>query len=140
MIDFINLNITSSTTACQAALAFSTLSDQLARVGIEQFLLWSVGQRNKATIVQLILQSVLGIRVIVGVVLVGFTRPDFAPVCVARTSVLPIAVVVLALDAIIIAALTAQILSMGVPRMRENKGLLPITVGFALWTGVSRPI
>ena len=137
MIDFINLNITTSTASCQAALAFSTSSDQLARVGIEQFLLWSVGQRNKITMVQLILQSVLGVRFIFGAVLVGFTRPDFTPVCVPHTSVLPIAVVVLALDGIIIASLVAQALSMDLPRMGENKGLIPITIGFALWTGVS---
>jgi len=137
MIDFINLNITSSTTSCQVTLAFSTLFDQLARVGIEQFLLWSVGQRAKASTVQLVLQLGLGVRAAVGVVLVGFTRPDFAPVCVARTSALPLAILVLALDAIIITALAARTLSTSVLRMGENKGLILITIGFALWTGVS---
>lgn len=86
---------------------------------------------------QLILQTILGVRFIVGAVLVGITRPDFAPVCVARTSVLPIAIVVLGLDAIIIALLAVRSLSIGMPRKEQNKALILVAAGSALWTGVS---
>jgi hypothetical protein len=136
LIDFINLNIRTSTTSCQVALVFSTLSDQLARVGIEQFLLWSIGDGTKATMAQLVMQSILGVRFIVGIVLVGFTRPDFIPVCVARTSLLPIAILVLVLDVIIIATLAVVSLWIEVPKRGQSKELILIVIGFALWTGV----
>ena len=48
-LDFLNLLLpVTSTIACQATLIFSTLFDQLARVGMEQFLLWSVGHGTKS--------------------------------------------------------------------------------------------
>jgi hypothetical protein len=136
LLDFINLNIRTSTTSCQVALVFSTLSDQLARVGIEQFLLWSIGDGTKVTMAQLVMQSILGVRFIVGIVLVGFTRPDFIPVCVARTSLLPIAILVLVLDIIIIATLAVVSLWIEVPKRGQSKELILIVIGFALWTGV----
>jgi hypothetical protein len=143
LTDFINLTITSSRTACQAALVFSTLSDQLARVGVEQFFLWSVGRGTKLTIDGLVLQAILGVRTVLGLVLVGVTRPDFAPVCVARTSALPIAILVLALDAIIIGMLAARALSTSMPKggqpnmqQDQSKALILSIVGFSVWTAV----
>jgi hypothetical protein len=143
-IDFINLMIPSSPVACQVTLVGSTLSDQLARVGIEQFLLWSVGHGTKVTAEGLLLQGTLGIRLVVGVVFVGFTRPEFAPVCVAHTSLLPIGIVVLALDIIITGVLIIRALSSGMLRdsksteshSQQSKALLLTMVGFTLWTGV----
>jgi hypothetical protein len=139
LIDFINLNITFSTTSCQAALAFSTLTDQLARVCIEQFLLWSIGHGSIPTLSQLILQFALGVRLVIGAVFVGFTRPHFAPVCVARISVLPIAIVVLAFDVVIITGLTIRSMSISAPGRGQKKALILIIVAFALWTGVRLP-
>jgi hypothetical protein len=143
LTDFINMTISSSPTACQAALVFSTLSDQLARVGIEQFLLWSVGHGAKLTAERLILQAILGFRFIIGLILVGFTRPDFAPVCVAGTSVLPIAIAVIALDVIIIGMLAIRAYLIGLfkgmqpsSQQEQGKALVLILVGFTLWTGV----
>lgn len=136
-----------SSKACQATLAFSTMSDQLARVGLEQFLLWSVGNGTKITAERLIMQAILGLRIIAGALLVGFTRPEFAPVCVARTSLLPISIVVIALDFIIIGVLVIRALSYGMFRdLRESRSsthreqsraLILIVGGLLVWTGVS---
>ena len=150
-MNWINLLLpTTSSTACQATLVFSTTFDQLARVGVEQFLLWSVGHGTKLTAERLTLQVVLFIRMVVGGVLVVFTRPDFAPVCVARTSVLPVSIVVLVLDVIIIGVLLIRAISLGMfgdlrrnsssTRQEQSKALLLSIVGFTVWTSVgSKP-
>lgn len=62
----------------------------------------------------------------------ALTRPDFAPVCVANTSVLPIAIVVLALEVIIIGVLVIR-----GSRGNGNKALIFSILAFAVWTGVS---
>ncbi|KAF4637775.1 hypothetical protein G7Y89_g294 [Cudoniella acicularis] len=111
---------------CQALLVFTTGFDQMARVVMEQFFLWSLNQGTKVTAQQLVLQGILVIRMIVGGLLVGFTRPDFAPVCVARTSVLPISIVVLALDVIIIGVSIIR-----VTRRESSKPLMLSILGFA---------
>ncbi|KAH6678337.1 hypothetical protein B0J14DRAFT_320036 [Halenospora varia] len=135
-VGFFNLMVTSTlTTTCQALLVFTTMFDQIARVSIEQFFLWSLNQGTKVTAQQLVLQGILGIRLIAGGLLVGFTRPDFKPVCVARTSVLPISIVVLVLDAIIIGVSLIRVL-----RKERSKGLMICMVGFAVWTGTSVPM
>ncbi|KAE9377091.1 hypothetical protein N431DRAFT_462884 [Stipitochalara longipes BDJ] len=147
-IDFVNLLLpVTSTTACQVTLVFSTIFDQLARVVMEQFLLWSVGHGTKMTAERLVLQVVLLFRLIAGGLLVGFTRPDFAPACVARTSVLPVAIVVLVLDVIIIGVLVIRALSLGMfgdlrekdssPRQEQSRALIISIAGFTVWTGTS---
>jgi hypothetical protein len=145
-ISFINLMIVAEhPTICQATLIFSTAFDQLARFGLEQFVLWSVGQGTKANTGRLILQAILGIRLIMGGILVGFTRPDFAPVCIARTSVEPVAIVVIALDFVITGFLLVRSVSLGMFRdMRDSrsstrdqsKGLILTITGFTVWTAV----
>lgn len=150
-IDFVNLLLpATSTTGCQATLIFSTMFDQLARVFIEQFLLWSVEHGQKLTAGRMVLQVILLFRLIAGGILVGFTRPDFAPVCVARTSVLPVAILVLVLDVIIIGVLIIRALSLGMfrdlrendssPRQEQNRALIICIAGFTVWTGVCQPL
>jgi len=150
-MEYINLLLpTTSSMACQGTLIISTLLDQLARVLIEQFLLWSVGHGTKLTAERLILQGILLVRLIAGGLLVGFTRPDFAPACIARTSVLPIAIVVLALDVIIIGVLMIRALSLGMfqdfkendssAKQEQSKALVFTIAGFTVWTGVGIPI
>jgi hypothetical protein len=146
-IDFVNLLLpVTSTTGCQATLVFSTMFDQLARVLMEQFLLWSVGHGQKMTVDRLVLQVILLLRFIAGGILVGFTRPDFAPACVARTSVLPVPILVLVLDVIIIGVLIIRALSLGLfrdlrekdssPRQEQSRALIICIAGFTVWTGV----
>jgi hypothetical protein len=147
-IDFFNLLLPiTSTIACQATLVFSTMFDQLARVVMEQFLLWSVGHRTKLTAERLVLQVILLFRLVAGGLLVGFTRPDFAPVCVARTAVLPIAILVLVLDVVIIGVLMIRALSLGMfrdlrekdssPKQERSRALIISIAVFTVWTGVS---
>ncbi len=146
-IDFINLMLpTTMNGVCQATLLVSTAFDQLGRVAMEQFLLWLVGHGTKLTTERLILQGVSVVRLIGGGLLIGFTRPDFAPTCVASTSVLPIAIVVLVLDAIIIGVLLVRALSLGMfndmvnkesGTREQSKALVISVLGFGVWTGVS---
>ncbi len=134
----------------QATLIFSTMFDQLARIVMEQFLLWSVRHGQKLTTERLVLQVILFFRLIAGGVLVGFTRPDFAPACVARTSVLSVAILVLVLDVIIIGVLIIRALSLGMfrdlrekdssPRQEQSRALIICIAGFTLWTGVCQPL
>ena len=145
LADFVNLMINSSV-ACQSVLVFSSASDQLARVTLEQFLLWSVGNASKVTAERLITQGILAVRLVAGGVLVGFTRPDFAPVCVAQTSLFPVSIVVLALDALLIGVLIIRGLGKsretqpGIASMRKerSKALMFTAIGLLLWTAVSR--
>ena len=150
LIDFVNLLLpTTSTSPCQGTLIFSTVLDQLARVAMEQFLLWSVGKGTKLTAERLVLQIVLLLRLVAGGILAGITRPQFAPLCLARTSILPVGIVVLGLDAFIIALLFIRALSLGMfadirggsasPKQEQSKALILSIVGLTVWTGV-RPI
>ena len=147
-IEFLNLLIPSTTqTLCQASVVFSTMFDQLARVAMEQFLLWSVGQGTKVTAGRLILQGILGFRIVAGGLLVGFTRPDFAPVCVAVTSVMPISIVAITLDFVIMGVLFIRALAFGMfrdlrdklsnPPQKQSKALILTMVAHTLWTVVS---
>lgn len=142
-IDFLELLIpTTATGICQAGLIFTTAFDQLARVALEQFLLWSVGHGTKITPIRAILQGLLAIRLIVGGVLVGVTRPQFAPTCVANTSILPVAIVVLVMDLIVVGDLLVQASSLGMfgdrreDRKAQSRALLFVIAGFAVWTAV----
>ncbi|TVY42839.1 hypothetical protein LSUB1_G003748 [Lachnellula subtilissima] len=119
--------------------------DQLARVGVEQFFLWAIGQGIKSTAQQMILQGILGARLIAGGLLVGFTRPDFAPVCVARTSLLPASIIVLTLDVIILGVLLVRASSLGMfsemgnaklgTRREQSRAVIFSIAGFTAWTG-----
>ncbi|RDW66442.1 hypothetical protein BP6252_10077 [Coleophoma cylindrospora] len=150
LIDFLNLVISpNASTICQIGLIFSTTFDQLARVVLEQFLLWSVGHGTKLTAARVVLQVILVVRVVAGGILAGFTRPQFAPVCVAHTSLFPVSIVVLALDGIIIGTLLIQAMSLGLfrdmsgqssDRKAQSKSVVFMIFGFAFWTGMSVPM
>ncbi|QSZ30096.1 hypothetical protein DSL72_004616 [Monilinia vaccinii-corymbosi] len=146
-IDFLELLIpTTSTQTCQTGLIFTTGLDQLARVTLEQFLLWSIGHGTKITNIRAILQGLLGFRLIVGGVLAGVTRPQFAPTCVADTSIFPVAIVVLAMDFIIVGALLVQASSLGMfgdrreDRKAQSRAQLLAIAGFTVWTITSVPM
>ncbi|KAF7949832.1 uncharacterized protein EAE97_003341 [Botrytis byssoidea] len=131
---------------CQVGLIFTTGFDQLARVAIEQFLLWSIGHGTKITVIRVILQGLLVVRLVVGGVLVGITRPQFSPTCVAETSIIPVAIIVLVMDLIIAGALLVQAGSLGMfgdrreDRKVQSRALLLVIAGFAVWTGTSVPM
>jgi hypothetical protein len=143
-VDFLNLMILNSS-ACQATTALSTAFDQLARFSLEQFLFWSLLQRAKLDAGQMILQAILAIRLIAGCTLIGFTRADLSPVCGARNSLKPVAIIVMALDFVIIGFVLVRSATSGMLRdMRDpvsntrdqSRGLILTVVGLAVWSGV----
>lgn len=144
-IDFITTVVdTTATTSCQVGIIFTTFFDQLARFSIEQYLLWAINSGTKSGLQQILPQALLGVRFVLGMVFVGFSRPLFDPVCVPHSSVLPLAILVVALDAVIIAGLAGLAFSAGlVTDVRENragaarsKSILLVIVGSAIWTAV----
>ncbi|KAK2626142.1 hypothetical protein QTJ16_004404 [Diplocarpon rosae] len=155
-VEFLNLLLAdllfakTRATACQVIVLTSTLFDQLARVAIEQFLLWSVGNGMKLTAERLILQGILFLRMIGGGILVGFTRPHPGPLCAARRAVAPITIVILALDGLIIGMLLVRAILLrrfgdlaqksSSMKQEQSKALIFIVVGFGIWTGTSVPM
>ncbi|EKD12061.1 uncharacterized protein L3040_003159 [Drepanopeziza brunnea f. sp. 'multigermtubi'] len=131
---------------CQLTILLSTIFDQLARVTIEQFFMWSIGG-TKVTPGRLILQGALFLRLIGGVMLVSFTKSQFAPVCVARislqqTPLTPVSIAVLALDAIIVGVLLIREISgkSPDPMQKKSKALIFSIVGLGVWTVTSVPM
>jgi hypothetical protein len=147
-IDFITtvIDTTSGTTSCQLGLIFSTLFDQLGRFAMEQYLLWAMVTPGKISVGQMISQVLITGRFIAGAIFVGFTRPQVDTFCVARSSVMPVAITVLALDGVVIASLVARAFMTGlVADVQEgkasssrSKSILLVMVGFVIWTAVSR--
>ncbi|KAI9050946.1 hypothetical protein LZ554_005057 [Drepanopeziza brunnea f. sp. 'monogermtubi'] len=132
---------------CQLTILLSTIFDQLARVAIEQFFVWSMGG-TKVTPGRLILQGALFVRLIGGGMLVAFTKSQFAPACVSRislqqTPLTPVSIAVLGLDAIIVGVLLIREISGKSPdpmQKKKSKALIFSIVGLGVWTGTSVPM
>jgi len=121
------------------------LFDQLARFSIGQYLLWATNSAaGKPGLQQLIPQGLIGVRFVVGMIFVGFSRPQFESVCVPISSMVAIAAVVIAFDAVIIALMAYRAFATGLVRgVQSNergpargKSVLLVIVGFAIWTAV----
>jgi hypothetical protein len=145
-VDFIATILdTTATSGCQVAIAFASAFDQVARFSLEQYLLWAVNSGAKMSTETLIPQVLVLARFVVGGVFVGLQRPQFDPVCIARTSILPVGIAVIAIDAVIIAMLLARAFQVGLvgdmqgrrPGAIRSKALLATIGGLAIWTGVS---
>lgn len=113
----------------------------MARFAIEQFLLWTLNANSQVSWAQMVPQGLLLGRFILGAVFVGLSRPEFNPVCVPTSSVLPVAIVTVALDAVIIATLAWRALSGGMVRSvsrgsARSKSVLLTLTGLAIWTAV----
>ncbi|OWP02957.1 hypothetical protein B2J93_3537 [Marssonina coronariae] len=150
-VEFLNLLLPDTrATVCQGIVLISTVFDQLARFGIEQFLLWSVGNVTKLTADRLILQGMLFLRLVAGGLLVGFTRPHPGPVCVARRAVAPIGIVVLVLDGFIVGMLLLRVTLLGNSgnlvqksadmKWQQRKASIWTVIGLGIWTGTSVPL
>jgi len=125
---------------CQVGVEFSTTFDQLARVGMEQFLLGSLNRRARLSTGQATMQAILVARLVIGAVLVGFVRADFAPACVAQNTVVPLAVVALVLDFLIggVVFAGASILSeTAAGRDLEKQSVSWVAAGLIIWEGSS---
>lgn len=133
-----------ATTSCQVLVAFAAAFDQLARIAIEQFLLWGMKSGQKASSGTCILQALVLLRFILGGVLVGVQRPQFRPACVASNLLLPLGIAALATDALIVFMLLLQLTAAGLllkerratPGFARIKSLFLTTSGFGVWTAV----
>jgi hypothetical protein len=125
--------------------------DQAARTIIGGFLLWSVGHVRKSKSETYGLSALVGIRALLGLIFLGYTRPQFTPVCVARSDMLSVSVIVIALDVIVTGILTIRIFTLGLletirevrstTKREQSKALVYCTAGFFLWTIVrTRPV
>ncbi|KAI6352076.1 hypothetical protein MCOR25_009565 [Pyricularia grisea] len=135
--------------ACSITAIFTTVFDQLARFSIEQFLLWAINSGTPVGVGQYFQQAVLLARFAVGFVFVGFTRRQSTEVCAPVSSMLPIAIIVVGLDVVILAMLTARAYTIGVFSSAKaspdsvrigaarGKAIVAILVGFAIWTATS---
>ncbi|TDZ29014.1 hypothetical protein C8035_v006863 [Colletotrichum spinosum] len=144
-IDFAALTIDpASTTGCQVAIIFASIFDQLARFAIEQYLLWAINCNAKTPTGGMIPQAVLGLRLVLGAVFVGFQKPQVQTVCVTRTDLLPAGVVVLIADFLVFAMLAIRANSLGLTREVKSshgcKAILWTMVGFAAWIAGSIPM
>jgi hypothetical protein len=141
MIPFPNVN------ACQATVIASTFFDQAARIIIGGFLLWSIGHVSKSPAETYGLGALMGMRIVAGVVFVGFTRPQFGPLCVARSIILPPPIVVLTMDIIIVGVLVIRVFTLGLldtvrdgqpsTKKEQSRAFVYCTGGFLIWTLVS---
>lgn len=138
------IDTTTNSMPCQVGVIFSTLFDQLGRFAVEQYLLWAMNTGGKMSIAELLPQLLVVARFVVGMVFVGFSRTQVEPVCVATSSVLPVAIVVIALDGVLIAIFAARAFMTGLvsdvqannSSASRSKSVLLVMVGFAIWTGV----
>lgn len=129
---------------CQVAVVFSSIFDQMARVFVEQYLVWAA-RPEKKSIPNIVSQVLILVRFGVGMAFIGLTRSDFNPTCVPISSVPPIAITIIVLDAIILALIAVQILSSASTSGVSSDGQAPlgkrsvtlVTVGLAIWIGTS---
>lgn len=135
-VEFLSTLIDSNASStCQAAVVISSLFDQLARVSIEQFLIWAIAKDGRKSAAGLATQVLLLARFVVGMVFVGVTKPQFNSTCVPLSSIEPVAITTIALDAVILTAIAALALS-----ARSGKTVLLILASLATWMGVSDAI
>ncbi|KAF3072016.1 hypothetical protein CFAM422_005653 [Trichoderma lentiforme] len=134
-----------SASACQTVISFAAVFDQVARVSVEQFLLWAVNGGIKVTKLSLAMQGALLVRFILGAIFVGVQRPQFEPVCVARNLVLPIGVIVMVTDVAMVVALSTKVVLAKKsnalrPELTRTNALIFVTAGLGIWTGLSIPL
>ena len=131
--------------ACQGMIAFSSAFDQIARFSLEQYVLWSLARDFKASGFTFVSQTFIFLRLIVGGTYVGFQRPQFHPVCIPQSVLLPLAIALLAMDAVIAFFLFIFALLLnwrnaapdtGASHLRKR--FLPfVPAALGIWTGVS---
>ncbi|KUI53442.1 hypothetical protein VP1G_00836 [Cytospora mali] len=145
-IDFITILIGSAgASSCQLGVIFTTVFDQLARYSIEQHLLWVINAGTEIGAGQYIPQGLLAGRLILGGVFVGFSRHQLDTVCAPVSSILALAIAVVAVDAAAVAILATRAASVGIfKRMKEGgqhsargKAVFAMLIGLAVWLATS---
>ncbi|KAL0469371.1 hypothetical protein QR685DRAFT_285029 [Neurospora intermedia] len=142
--DFISilLQVDTSSTSCQVGIIFATVFDQLARFSIEQYLHWAQTTGEKVSAVQIVSQLLILSRLVIGVVFVGFTRPQTDSFCVAASSELPVSIIVISMDAAILLCLISRALTQNTQLNTESqdarrKALFWVMAGLAVWIASS---
>jgi hypothetical protein len=147
LVDFIATTIApTATSACQIGVVISTIFDQLARVSIEQGLVWASQSKEESKSWYWLPQILVFCRFILGAVFVGLTRPEFKPTCVAVSRQLPAAIAVLILDATILSVLAVRTSAqgkkdgLGEQETARRKALFLTLAGVAIWVATSIPM
>lgn len=136
---------TNAASGCQVAVAFASAFDQLARILLEEFLFWGMKSDVRVSFGVLFPQAIIVLRFILGGIFVGVQRPQFDPVCVGTTLVLPLGIAVLVADAFIVLMLFVRASSVGTfrdvsekaPGWPRSRGILLIALGLVVWIAVS---
>lgn len=130
---------------CQITLSIGSAFDQIARVAFAQFLLVGAQGGFKLTLGTFLPQATVFLRFVLGVVYASFRRPQFQPICVRQTGILPIGIAVLSLDATLILFFVFKVNQKRsylelVEEVKRTKTLFLSIGGFAVWTALSAPM
>ncbi|KJZ74661.1 hypothetical protein HIM_06011 [Hirsutella minnesotensis 3608] len=149
LIGFIATFIKPSAVAgCQVAVALAAVFDELARVLVAEYLYWAMDCNLKASTANVVSQVIFVLRFILGAIYVAVQRPQYKPICVGATLVVPVAIVVIAMDFVIFFMLLFRSFSVGIfrdlrdknPRLARSRGLLLVMLAFGLWVVLSIPM
>ncbi|KAK8085047.1 hypothetical protein PG997_006318 [Apiospora hydei] len=124
---------------CQIAVIISSLFDQVARTAIQQSLVWAVAKEGTPSLLGKIQQGQVLARFIVGMVFVGETRPQFNSTCVPVSNHIAIAIVIIAMDAVMLATLAIRALTSDDSSQNagKRKAILLTIAALAVWMGTS---
>jgi len=103
-----------------------------------------VGHVKKTPVENSGLCALMGIRTVAGVIFVAYARPQFAPVCVARSDLLAASVAVMVLDMIIVGVVAIRVFTLGLldvirearssTKQVQSKALVYCGAGLFLWS------
>lgn len=109
----------SSPSNCQVATVIASAFDQIARTAFLQFFLWATAAVAKTSVQRIVPQVLLTARFILGAVWVAMQRPQFNPVCVTTTQIVPIAGATIGIDALVLSVCLFRLFAAG--GLREQK-------------------
>lgn len=123
---------TGATLPCQVVIIFGSAFDQMARVGMQQFLLGNVKRGFPMSNSTLAIQIAIFLRFILGGVFIAIQRPQFKPVCVSNTLVVPLGIAVLGVDTVMACIFVVTVSTLPV----RKQPVLLMTSAFAVWVAV----
>ncbi|KAI9715101.1 MAG: hypothetical protein M1812_006219 [Candelaria pacifica] len=136
--------------ACQVTVVFSTIFDQAARTALSAFLIWSVSNGLDTQLKRIGLWMFVGVRFVLGAILAGFIRPQFADICVGKSSSSGFAIALIMIDGLILACLVSRMFTLGIwadtrevrssTGKEQSKGLVALGLGYLLWFAMSIPM
>ncbi|KFA53120.1 hypothetical protein S40293_03148 [Stachybotrys chartarum IBT 40293] len=127
--------------SCQVAIAIASSFDQIARIALEQFLVWSLQRDAKLSPAAILFQIGIVGRFGLAVGFVAVQRPQFVPVCLTSTSSLPLGLAIIIFDGVFVAGLFIWALVNGLREEGPNaKALFSTIAGLGIWTATSAPM